>query len=274
MHLRVLDQHVGERLQFGARVGRAGRVRRRVEQHPFGLRRDRGFELRRRHLEAGRHRGLDRHRLAAGEQHHVGIAHPIRRRDHHLVARVERAHEGVVQHLLAAGADRDLLGAIVEAVLALELLDHGVLQLGDAVDVGVFRRPSAFDRLDRRLLDVVGRVEIRFAGAQPDDIAARRLERARLVGDGNGGRRFDALEGVRKKGHGESPQFRQWSNSRHRRPQVAILDGYINGIDGYRLQVALGVHAFVQDPDDADAARNLHIENCMACMFKAKIAAP
>src|SRR5665811_2295324 len=57
--------------------------------------------------------------LAGGEQHHVGIAHPVRRRDDHLVAGVQRRHEGVVQHLLAAGADRDLRRLIVEPVLAL-----------------------------------------------------------------------------------------------------------------------------------------------------------
>ena len=129
VHMRMPHQHVGERLQFGARIGGARRIRRRVQQHPFGLRRDRAIELLRRQLEAGRHRGLDRHRLAAGEQHHVEIAHPIGRGEDHLVARIERRNEGVVQHLLAAGADGDLRRLVVEAVLALELLDD--------------RRPSA-----------------------------------------------------------------------------------------------------------------------------------
>ena len=107
MDMRVLRQHIGERLQFGTRIGGAGRVRRRVEDEPFRLRRDRALEL---------PRGVilkplacvvdDLDRLAAGEQHHVGIAHPVRRRDDDLVARIERRDEGIVQHLLAAGADR------------------------------------------------------------------------------------------------------------------------------------------------------------------------
>ena len=46
MHMRVLQQHVGQRLQLGARIGGAGRVRRRVEDQPFGLRRDRLFQRR------------------------------------------------------------------------------------------------------------------------------------------------------------------------------------------------------------------------------------
>ena len=205
MHVRVLLEHVGQRLQFGARIGGARRVRRRVQQKPFGLRRDRALELGRRHLEAAGHGGHDLDRLAAGEQHHVGIAHPIGRRDNHLVAGVERRDEGIVQHLLAAGADRDLRGLVVEPVLALELLDHRFLQLGDAVHVGVLRRPAVADRLDRRLFDVVGRVEIRLAGAQPNDIAAGRFERARLVRHGDGGRRLYALEVVGKKSHRNSP---------------------------------------------------------------------
>ena len=45
VHVRMLHQHVGQRLQFGARIGGAGRVRRRVEQQPLRLRRDRALEL-------------------------------------------------------------------------------------------------------------------------------------------------------------------------------------------------------------------------------------
>ena len=42
--MRMPDQHVGQLLELGAGIGRAGRVRRRVEQHPLGLRRDRPLE--------------------------------------------------------------------------------------------------------------------------------------------------------------------------------------------------------------------------------------
>ena len=57
------------------------------------------------------------------------------------------------------------------------------------------------DRLDRGLLDVVGRVEIRLAGAETDDVAARRFERARFVRHRDGRRRLDALELVGEEGH-------------------------------------------------------------------------
>jgi hypothetical protein len=51
-----------------------------------------------------------RHRRAAGQQHHVGIADPVGRGDDHLVARIAGGHQRVVQDLLAAGADRHLRG--------------------------------------------------------------------------------------------------------------------------------------------------------------------
>src|SRR5258708_3522556 len=61
------------------------------------------------------------HRLAAVDEHHIGIADPIRRGDDDLVALVERGQEGVVENLLAASADDRLRRLVVEAVLALEL---------------------------------------------------------------------------------------------------------------------------------------------------------
>jgi hypothetical protein len=64
-----------------------------------------------------------------------------------------------------------------------------------------FRGAPALDRLDRGLLDVVRRVEIRLAGAEADHVAARLFERARLVGHRDGGRRLDARHGLGQEGH-------------------------------------------------------------------------
>ena len=84
----------------------------------------------------------------------------------------------------------------------MNFFDDRVLEFGDAVDVAcTSTRWPLSDRLDRRLLDVVGRVEIRLAGAEADDVAAGRFQRARLVGHRDGRRRLDALELVREKGH-------------------------------------------------------------------------
>ena len=50
-------------------------------------------------------------------------------------------------------------------------------------------------------LDVVGRVEIRFAGAQPDHVAAACFQLAGFLRDRDGRRRLHAGKGVGKKGH-------------------------------------------------------------------------
>ncbi len=102
-----------------------------------------------------------------------------------LVAGLERRHQRVVQHLLAAGADGDLTGLVVEPVLALELGADRLFQRRRAVDRGVARL-AALHRCDRRLLDVEGRVEIGLAGAEADDVAPGGLELGGLGGDGNG----------------------------------------------------------------------------------------
>jgi hypothetical protein len=100
---------------------------------------------------------------------------------------IERRHERVVKHLLAAGAHDDLARLVVQAVLALELADDRRLELRDAVDRGVLRRLSALDRIDRSALDVVGGIEVRLPGPEADHVTAGCFERARLVGHRYGG---------------------------------------------------------------------------------------
>ncbi len=131
--MRVLHQHVGDRLQLGARIGGAGRVRRRAKDDPFGLRRDRLFQRIGLQLEAVRGRAHHRHRFAAGERHHFRIAHPIGRGDDDLVAGIDGGHQRVVEHLLAAGPDDDLVRLVGQTVLALKFGDDRLLQLGNAV---------------------------------------------------------------------------------------------------------------------------------------------
>ncbi len=126
--VRMFHQHVGERLKLGLGIGGAGRIGRRVEDQPLGLRRDRLFERVRRQLEAVVDGGSAKTGVPPQIAHHFGIAHPVGARDHYLVARVERRHQGVEQDLLAAGADDRLLRLVVEVVLALELVGDRLAQ--------------------------------------------------------------------------------------------------------------------------------------------------
>ncbi len=196
----MLDQHVGDRLELAPGIGRAGRVRRRAQDDPLGLRRDRLLEIFRTQLEAGRGRAHHRNGLAAGERHHLGIADPVRRGDDHLVARIDGRHQRVVEHLLAASADDDLVRLVGQAVLARELVDDGFLELRNAADIGVLGL-AGLDRVDRRQLDVGGRIEVRLAGAEADDVAARGFQRACFVRDRNRRGRLHTVERSGQEGH-------------------------------------------------------------------------
>ena len=115
---RVIQQHVGQRAPFGARVRGAGRVAGRVDEQQARLRRDRRFELARRHLVALRGRAVRRDGQAVREQHHVRVAHPVRRRDHGLVARIEHRHAEVVDSLLGARAHENLVALVRDLIVA------------------------------------------------------------------------------------------------------------------------------------------------------------
>ena len=186
-------EHRAECHQLGARVGRTGRIAGAVEDQEPRARRDRGGELRRRDLETLLRARKYRNRRAVGEQHHVRVGHPVRRRDDHLVARVEQGAAEVEDRLLGAARDQDLVALVLEAIVAAELADDRVLQLVRAVDIRVTREAAA-DRRDAGLGDVRRRVEIRLAGTEADDVLALGLEACRARGDGERGRGLDALD--------------------------------------------------------------------------------
>ena len=197
-------QHGGQRLQLRAGVGGSGRVGRTVQDQPLRSRRDRGLQRLGAQLEAVGLVSDHGHRLATGQQHHIRIGHPVRRRHDHLVPRREGGQKGVVDHRLAARRHVDLAGLVGQPVLPGELGRHRRLQLRNAVDVGVFGLAAA-DGGDGRFLDIVRRVEVRFAGAQSDHVAALPLQLARTGRHRQGGGRLDAGEGGGlQAGHGDS----------------------------------------------------------------------
>ena len=150
------------------------------------------------------HGAFDEDRRAAAQADDLGIGHPVWRGDDHLVARVQGGEQGVVDHLLAAGADDGLRGLVVEAVLALELAGDGLAQGHDAGNRRVLRLAAA-DRCDGGFLDVVGRVEIRLADGKTDHVPPLGFQIPRFLRDDDGCRRLDAGKGVRQKAHGNPP---------------------------------------------------------------------
>src|SRR5690606_34841553 len=95
---------------------------------------------------------------------------------------------------LPAGADHYLGGInLGKTVLGRELFSQRTSQFGDARGGSVFGL-SVAQRLDRRLFDELGSVEIGLAGSKPADVLARGLESFGL--------------GIDCKGRGRSNVFR------------------------------------------------------------------
>ena len=178
--LRVPADDIGEGAQLVRAVAHAGRVRRAVDDDPARTRGDRRLEpFGRQFQPVGKAAGKKDGR-AAGHLGDAGEADPVGGRNDHLVAGLHRRHQRVEQHLLAAGADRDVGGADVEPVLAAEFLGDRILQLGDAVDLGI-AGVAVMDGADRGLLHMRRGLEIGLADGKADDIApgGAKVERQR-----------------------------------------------------------------------------------------------
>ena len=211
----VAQQDVGQPLQFVIGVGGARRIAGGIDDHPFGFRRDSRLELRAGHLETGGFRAGDEHRLALGQQGDIRIADPIGGGNDHLVAGIQGGHQRVVQHLLAAAADGDLLRRVVEAVFPFELAGDSLAQGQGAGHRGVFGLALVDGRLGRRL-DIVGSVEIRLARPQADDVAAGGLQFRGLLGYRDGRRRLDERQTRGEKRHFPGPSHCNGGNGARR----------------------------------------------------------
>ena len=92
--------------------------------------------------------------------------------------------------MFAATGDYDLAGLVIEAVVPFELLRDGLAKFDGAAAGGVFGE-ATLDGLDCRILDVLRRVEVRFAGPESDHIHSLLAELGGLGGDGQGCRRSE-----------------------------------------------------------------------------------
>src|SRR6056297_843921 len=173
-------------------AARASARTRRIAEQKMRLRRQPEARLR-----AGGHD----HRFRPAEPHHVGVAHPVGRGHDRLVAGLERRQKRVPDHVFATRAHGDLVGCIGEPVVADELLRHGGLQLGGAIDGGIAR----FAPLHRRHgggADMGGRVEIGLAGGKGDDVRASGPQRRRARRHRDRRRRAEPLQCRGQKRHG------------------------------------------------------------------------
>ena len=171
-HVRLTQQNIGKGAQLSPGVGRPRRIAWRVEHKPACARCDRRFEFLRAQTKASFGRTGHDNGHPFGKHGDVRVGEPVGGRDDHLVAGIDACHERVVNHLLAATADGDLVQFVIQRIVATELLDDGFAQLHGAVHGGVIGL-ARFNCANRRLFDVIGRVEIGLTKCQRNDVAAR-----------------------------------------------------------------------------------------------------
>ena len=175
------------------RVDRAGRVRRRDEEQGLGALRAVRVKLLDRRQVAGALIGHDGYRHAAGQRDRLRVGGPVRRRQQHLVARVEQSGECLEDGLLAAVGDQHLTGGDRQAGVPCRLRGDGFPQLGQPGRRGVLVEPRLCAGAGRRLDDVVRGREIRLTDAEadhwpagcPQGLGLRVHSQRRRLGDGS-----------------------------------------------------------------------------------------
>ena len=129
----------------------------------------------------------DKHRGCAGQADHLGIADPAGDGQNHLVPRPRNDHHGACNRLLGTHGGGDLVEAVFDSIVLLELLHDLLPQLQDAVARGIFGEVIR-DGLHARHFDVIRRAKVRFPYVQGDDILPLLLELRHLRNQSRGGR--------------------------------------------------------------------------------------
>ena len=129
-------------------------------------------------------RHYDRH--AAGQLGHGRIGNPVRRGNQHFVARVDDRLKNIVEALLAAATDLNLLGIIVPAVTLAIAVAYGLPQLRNAVGWGVAGVALVYG-LFAGSADMRRGGKVGLADTEIEDIHALGLELLGFRIDGQGG---------------------------------------------------------------------------------------
>ena len=189
----VATEHVGKGRRFLFRVHGTGRVAWRRIHHQAGFWRDGGLQFFRPNLVVVFNARGNHHGSAACHLHDFFVAHPIRCRQNHFVARIHQREDHVGKALLGSRADDDLVDGVGQPVVALELLDNRLPNARRARHWGVMGF-VVVDGVNARLFHGVGRVEIGFSEGQRNDVQALVFQFARFARHRNGRRFAEALE--------------------------------------------------------------------------------
>jgi len=202
----MAQQHIRQRAQIGGAVGGTGRVGGRVQQQPAGSGRDGRFERGRGQAKAVVFMAGHHHRRAVAGQSHVGVRHPVRRRNDDLVALLQRGGQGVEDRMLGAAGHHHLVRLVVQAVVAQQLVADGLAQGRRTGGHGVARF-AALDGRARSLANVRRGIEVGLAHHQVDDVAALAAQFIGAVGRSAAGRWFDAAHAGCDAGTGHGISF-------------------------------------------------------------------
>ena len=125
-HLRMAAQQGGNGFQLLALQHQSRWIGGCVEHQQAALGGDQGFEGLEIKAEAIAGIAAEQAHLGSCQARQLGVGQPVRRRQQHLIARVEQHLKEVVKRLLAAIGDQHLVTANRHAIAAAELLSDGL----------------------------------------------------------------------------------------------------------------------------------------------------
>ena len=192
----VLLDDLGQSLQLILAIDAAGRIAGRAEDEQTRLRRNGGLQLLGRHLEVLFETSLHNDGIATSQQHHLGIAHPVRSGNNDLIARIDQCHDGVADALLGTVRNQNLGRGVAQVVLALQLAGDGLTQVGIAGNGRILRVVLVDSQLGG-LFDVVGGVEVGLADAHVNHVDALCLHFTTLLRHRQRSRRCQSLKSFR-----------------------------------------------------------------------------
>ncbi len=173
------------------------RIARRIQDQEFRFRSDGLFNRGGFHAETVFRARLHVNRRAARVLDDVRKAHPIRRGDDHLVACLHQHAHHIEDAVLSADGDDAFLRRVIRAQFALVPRANRFAQRHDSRRRRVLRL-IFFDRLDRRLLDVLRSREVRLARAEVGDVHALRFQPVGLGDDRRRRRDLYAIDPFRE----------------------------------------------------------------------------
>ena len=174
-----------------------GRVAWAVDNEHSGSGSDGLFQLRRGNLEILFDTRFDYYRLAFRDKNDIRIGNPVGGRYDDFIAGIDDRQRQIEKTLLAAARYEDLRRSVIESVVALELVNNGVLETWSPAYRRIFCK-TLVDRDDGRVLDMLRGIKIRLAGAKPDNIPAFCLEPRSSGRYSQGGGGLDSLNALRE----------------------------------------------------------------------------